>query len=250
MLFDDLRTLPPEQWVDAIETFRRLGEGRYIQALAFDPHEQTVLRDVRWDGRIESPAGDYLQFNEANVSPTKLNLVIKPEGTWSVDLDELGNAHHELTLAYWNTLPEWRIGKDQDLVDMLMLADGHYGGYLRVFAPPGAIAVTAEIDRAATAIADRGNEQGKDWFGVFLPLPAGIQRAVTLRWTVPLATTSANASSYDLYLQKQPGAATLCLAFHVTRAGQAPTTFAIDGGRIDEQGRLCLETDARLRASW
>ncbi len=85
---------------------------------------------------------------------------------------------------------------------------------------------------------------------MFLPLPAGVQRTVALRWTVPLATTSAYARNYDLYLQKQPGTTGLCLTFSVTRAGQAPATLAIHGGRIDGAGRLCLETDTRLRASW
>lgn len=249
VLVERLLALPPERWEEALATIRRLGEGRHVQALFLDEREQTLLRAVRWDGRLETPeGGDYLHFNEASVRSTKLNFVIRPEGSWSVALDRFGGARHELTLAYHNTLPEWSEGKDPALVQQMMLG-GRYGGYLRVFGPEGLIAPSVAIDGATAPIEDRGVGHGKRWFGAFLPVESGERRTVALRWAVPHAA-SADGRAYDLYLQKQAGVAGICLELAVTREGEPPAELAIEGGRLDEDGRLCLESDARLRARW
>ena len=248
VLVERLLSLPPERWEEALAAIRRLGAERHVQAFSLDAREQTLLRAARWDGRLEAPAGDYLHFNEANVRGTKLNFVIRPEGTLAVALDRFGAAHHELALVYRNTLPEWSAGKDPVLVGEMM-PGGRHGAYLRVFGPRGLVTPSAAIDGEAAPIEDRGEAHGKDWFGAFLPVEAGARRTVAFRWAVPDAA-GGDGRAYDLYLQKQAGAAGICLDLAITREGEPPDILTVEGGRMDDRGRLCLESDARVRARW
>jgi hypothetical protein len=245
-VIEDLLKLPSSEWAHAVEVVRQLGEERHIQVLSFDPREQTIIRDVRWDGRMEQSAGDYLQFNEASLLSTKLNLLIQPEGTLTVDVNDLGDAHHELRLRYTNSLPEWSRGKDPELVRQLMLG-GLYGGYLRVFGPRALRNEQVEMDGKPAGIESTGLELQSQWFSAFLTLPPGASREVAFRWDVALADTNPQ-DGYDLYIQKQPGTAGLCLALDVSRNGRAAIQVTVSGGERDAHGRLCLTTDARVHA--
>jgi hypothetical protein len=241
--------LPSERWATALDTIRELGRQRHLQVLSFDPAEQTLVRDVEWDGRLLERSGDYLQLNEASLNSTKLNLIIKPEAAYTVDVGPLGDARHELRLRYRNSLPEWSAGKDPGFVQQLML-EGLYGGYLRVFVPRGSSNVTAEIDGTPAALEDIGADSGKDWFGVFFSLPAGQEAEVVFRWSVPLATDSRGARDYDLYVQKQPGTTGMCMAVTVSRGGAPARRLSITGGSRDAGGRTCLTTDVEIHAAF
>lgn len=247
VVISDLLKLPSEKWADAVDVVRDLGAERHIQVLSFRPEEQTIIRDVRWDGRIESPAGDFVQFNEASVMSTKLNLIIKPTGDYAIDVNELGDATHELTLRYHNPFPDWAAGKDPALVEQLMY-QGLYGAYLRVFAPAGSTDRGVTIDGASTSLEDAGHDGDKEWFATFMPVPPGASREATFHWTVALATR--DPRSYDLYLQKQPGTDGLCLDLRVTRNGAATRQITVEGGSRDDAGRICLTTDVRVHADF
>lgn len=247
VIIADLLRLPSSKWATAVDVMRDLGAERHIQVLSFHPEEQTIIRDVRWDGRLETPDGDFLQFNEASVLSTKLNLIIKPDAEYHIDVNALGDARHELTLHYRNGLPDWARGKDPDLVKQLMLG-GLYGAYLRVFGPSGLANEDIHVDGRPAGIEDRGSEEGKDWFAAFVPIPSGESRTVTFRWTVALASKS--SSSYDLYIEKQPGTDGMCIALRVTRGDQPAASVTVLGGSRDGQGRLCLTTDVRIHATF
>jgi hypothetical protein len=247
LLLDEVLDLPSNRWDELADTVLRLGGDRHIQVLMLDAAEQTLVRDIGWSGDLQRPPGDYLHFNEANLNGTKLNLIIQPEAVYRIDVTELGDARHELRLSYRNTLPEWQAGKDPQFVRKLMLG-GLYGGYLRVFVPEGAVQFSALLDGAPAAIEDVGTEGAKTWFGVFMSLPAGEEREVVLRWTVPLATVSPGVGEYQLYIQKQPGTAGMCMAITVQRAGMAAKELRLDGGARDGAGRICLTEDVVLHA--
>lgn len=246
-VLQSIQELPSEKWGSAVSTLMDLGEERHLQVLSFDPLEQTLLRDVGWDGRLRANSGDFIHLSEASVHSTKLNLIIQPEGSLTVDITALGDARHELRLVYHNPVDEWAKDKDPELVEKLMLG-GLYGGYLRVFAPRGVVGYSAELDGAILAIDEIGTDAGRDWFGVFFPLPAGATSELVLRWSVPLATT--DTGRYELLLQKQPGTRGTCLAVQVRGADGAAAEPAVDGGRVDEEGRICLETDVSLSATF
>jgi hypothetical protein len=249
LLLTDIERTPSEQWELLVDVVRTLGTGRHIQVLSLQANEQAFIRDAGWAGELDEASPDYVQFNEASLNSTKLNLIIQPYGTYSVDVSALGDAHHELTLHYANTLLTWQQGKDPALVKQLMLG-GMYGGYLRVFGPASMTRWSATKNGESASIEDAAREGSRRWFGTFTPLPAGATADVGFRWTVPLATTSPGAREYELLIQKQPGTRGMCLSLDVTRDGQPPSHLDVRGGHPDWEGRLCLSTDVRLKAVW
>ncbi|MCC6382992.1 MAG: DUF4012 domain-containing protein [Dehalococcoidia bacterium] len=245
VIIADLLRLPSNKWADAVDVMRRLGQERHIQILSFDAGEQTIIRDVRWDGRLEAPRGDFVQLNEASVLSTKLNLLIKPDAEYRIDVNALGDARHHLELRYHNGLPDWAAGKDPKLVQQLFLS-GLYGGYLRLFGPRGLANEEVTMDGQPWGVEDQGDDSGKHWFGAFMALPPGASHVVAFRWTVALATTSPDG--YDLYIQKQPGTDGMCVALSLTREGTPARTLIVTGGTRDGKGRVCLTTDIRVHA--
>lgn len=249
VLLTDIERTPSEQWEALANVVRTLGAGRHIQALSFHADEQNFIRDAGWAGELDQASPDFVQINEASLNSTKLNLIIQPHGTYSIDVSALGDARHELSLQYENTLPVWQQGKDPALVKQLMLG-GMYGGYLRVFGPSSMANWSATNNGEPAAVEDAGLDGSRTWFGMFMPLPAGSAANPGLRWTVPLATTSSGAREYELLIQKQPGTRGMCLALEVTREGEAPARLDISGGHRDAQSRVCLSTDVRVKAVW
>ncbi|MFN0093897.1 MAG: DUF4012 domain-containing protein [Dehalococcoidia bacterium] len=243
LLLSDLLALPSDRWADAVKTVQHLGNERHIQLLSYRPNEQTILRDIGWDGRVESPDGDYLMLNEASLHSTKLNLIIKPQGEYTVDLDAFGRARHRLQLEYYNSLPEWSVDRDADLIARLM-EGGLYGGYLRVFGPPGIGDFAVQVDSAPASVEDIGEDAGKSWFGTYLPLPSGQRKVVTFTWTSPIRPAP-ESWDYALTIQKQPGTDGMCLAIAVTREGAAADAIELHGGS-ERDGRRCLTTDVSV----
>jgi hypothetical protein len=244
-LISDLLALPSEGWGDAIKTVRRLGRERHIQLFSFAPEEQGLIADAGWDGRLQDPEGDFLHFNEASVLSTKLNLIIHPSGTLTVDVSDLGDVRHELRLTYHNPIAEWARDKDDDLVAKLMLG-GLYGGYLRVFGPPGLRDIAVEVDGAAGNIEDIGREETADWFGTLLPVGPGETHEVVFRWTTtPRGTTE---SRYTLFVQKQAGTLGMCLGIVVTKEGAPASEVQVSGGALSPDGRWCVTSDLEIRA--
>lgn len=245
LLISDLQQLAPQRWADAIRTVRRMGDGRHIQLFSFDPAEQALLRAIEWDGRLHEPREDYLHFNEASVLSTKLNLIIHPTGTLTIDITELGDVNHELRLSYQNDLEGWARDKDEDLVQKLMLG-GLYGGYLRLFANPGMTGIAVEVDGRPGNIEDTGREETADWFGTLIDVGPGETREVAFRWrTTPALRRS---SEYALHIQKQPGTVLVCLALNISRAGERPRELKVEGGTLNAEGRWCLSSDIRVTA--
>ncbi len=183
------------------------------------------------------------------MNSTKLNLIIQPEGTYRIEVNELGDARHELVLHYTNPLPEWAQGKDPTLVRQLML-DGLYGGYLRVFGPTGMSNPAAERNGQPIGIEDMGEENGKTWFGVFMPLPSGTSAEIRLRWSVTMAAPGEGANHYSLYIQKQPGTEGMCLSLEIVRQGRPPRHLRVEGGSRDVQGRVCITSDVSIVAEF
>ena len=247
VMLRELLSLPADDLTEAAASVLDLGRERSWQMLSFHPAEQTLLRDLRFDGAMNDAQGDYLQINEASVRSTKLNLVIQPEGRYEIDVDELGNAHHRLELHYANTLPEWSEGKDPELVRRLMLR-GLYGGYLRVFTPESVVSPRASRDGDVLGVEDVGSDGGQSWWGVHFTVPSGETTELVLEWATPLATPESDR--YELFIQKQPGASSICLDVEVTRGGTPAQQLHIDGGNIDGSGRVCVSSDVQVEAAF
>jgi hypothetical protein len=179
------------------------------------------------------------------VLSTKLNLIIQPSGSLSVDVSELGDVSHELRLTYFNGIEAWARDKDADLVQKLMLG-GLYGGYLRVFGPPGLWAAEVELNGAHGNIEDTGREETAEWFGTLVPVGPGETQEVAFRWmTTPRGTS---ASRYTLFIQKQAGTLGMCLDLSVTRNGEPAAEVSVEGGAQNDRGQWCLTSDMIITA--
>jgi len=245
-LLRDILELPASRWTDLAEVLQRLGDERHIQAMFFNPSAQQLVTDIGWDGRLLAPSGDYLQFNEASVNSTKLNVVFAPTATYDIEVTALGAARHHLVLRYENTVREWARDYDDDLVQHLMF-DGQYGGYLRAFVPTDATRFSATLDGAAAVIEDEGASAHHRWFGVYVPVPPDAVREAALSWSNPTATD--NPSTYELVIQKQPGTDGMCIDLNVHRDG-VPAALDVSGGTEDDEGRICLTSDVTIRAEF
>jgi hypothetical protein len=246
-LLRDIQALPPERWRAVLDVVRALGDERHVQILSFVPTEQALIRETGWSGHIQSTSGDYVHFSEGSVNSTKLNLIMTPDATYRIDLDNLGDARHTLELRYSNTLPEWQRGKDPALVKQLMLG-GLYGGYLRIFGPESMTGLKAAVNETLMALEDRGADNGKRWGGIFMPLASGQQATVRFSWAVPLATD--RPDRYELFIQKQPGTTGMCIDLLVTKEGVPAAQVEVQGGRQANDGRVCLVTDISIRATF
>ncbi len=244
----DLLKLPSNRWADAVDIIRKLGVERHIQVLAFDPAEQTAIRDFGWDGRLRTDTPDFFQFNEASLLSTKLNLILKPEASLDLKLNQLGDVEHELTVTYNNTFPEWAKGKDPKLVNDLMYG-GLYGGYLRVFGPHDMASESIEIDGQPAGLDAEGRTAAADWFAAWMPVPGGVTRQAVFRWKTTPAT-SVTTNGYELHIQKQPGTDGMCIKLNIGRDGKAPKDLRVTGGKRLPDGRICLTTDVTITARW
>ena len=245
VIIDDLQKLPGDRWAEAATLLRNLAAQRHIQVRSFEPEEQDFISDMGWGGELAPGSGDFLHLSEASVNSTKLNLIVKPEGTYSVDIDGEGIVHHALRLTYHNPLPEWQQNKDPKLVKQLMLG-GLYGGYLRVFGPPGMAGFAARVNGEQRAVEDRGVEAGLPWAGIYVPVASGQTAAVEFDW---LTIAPGSEGEYRLAIHKQPGTTGVCVALSVGFSGVPAASTIVDGGYRDAAGRICLSTDVVVTAS-
>ena len=71
-----LMHLSSPQWTPLLDTMGELRDEKNVLLYSFNPSLQTVVRDMRLDGALQDPPGDYLMLVEASVNSTKLNIVI------------------------------------------------------------------------------------------------------------------------------------------------------------------------------
>ena len=226
--------LPSSQWSPLLDAAEELRDGKTALFYSFDPALQSLAHQMKLDGALEEPPGDYLMPVEASVNSTKLNIVIDKRIEMQVALDELGDAHSTVTLRYENDLASWEQGRDPELVSRLMLG-GLYGGYLRLFTRQPSRLLDVAIDGASAGAEEIGTENGKTVFGRFFGLPKGAKREVSFRYVTPgVAELGDRMARYRLFIQKQPGtgAVPLSLRFSLPE-GAKLVSLELNGKQLD-----------------
>jgi hypothetical protein len=238
-----LMRLPSPQWTPLLDTVEELRDEKNILFYSFNPDLQAVVHDMRLDGALQDPPGDYLMPVEASVNSTKLNIIIDEEIDLQIALDELGNAHSELGLRYENDLASWEEGRDPELVRRLML-DGLYGGYLRLFTKANSRLVSVKIDGAEAGASELTEENGKTVFGRFFALPKGAKRELSFSYVTPaIVDFRGDAAEYRLLIQKQPGTGAIPLRIRlILPEGAEPVSLELDGESLDSKN-LEVQTD-------
>jgi hypothetical protein len=235
--------LPSSQWSPLLDTAQELRDGKTALFYSFDPVLQALAHEMKLDGALQDPPGDYLMPVEASVNSTKLNIVIDKRMEMQVALDDLGDAHSTVTLRYENDLASWEQGRDPDLVYRLMLG-GLYGGYLRLFTKAPSRLLDVAIDGASAGAEEIGSENGKTVFGRFFGLPKGAKREVAFRYVTPgVAELGDRTARYRLFIQKQPGTGAVPLSLRFSLPENAKlVSIDLDGKRL-EGSSLELQTD-------
>ena len=158
-------------------------------------------------------------------------------------LDELGNAHTEVSLHYENDLASWESGRDPELVWRLML-DGVYGGYLRLFTKHASRPLSAQIDGVESGLSEIGEESGKTVFGRFFSLPKGANRDLFFSYVTPaIVDFEGDSAEYRLLIQKQPGTGAIPLRVRLSLPqGARLISLELDGEPLNGTG-LDIQTD-------
>jgi hypothetical protein len=235
--------LPSSQWSPLLDAAEKLRDGKTALFYSSDPAVQSLAHEMKLDGALQDPPGDYVMPVEASVNSTKLNIVIDKRMEMQVALDELGDAHSTVTLRYENNVGAWEQGRDPVLVYRLMLG-GLYGGYLRLFTKQPSRLLDVAIDGASAGAEEVSAESGKSVFGRFFALPKGAKREVAFHYITPgVAELGDSTARYRLFIQKQPGtgAVPLSLSFSLPE-GAKPVSVNLDGKRLSGNS-LDVETD-------
>lgn len=231
------------RWDDLLSALDGEVRGKHLFLYATEPRLQRAVRNMGRAGEVKRPPGDYLMVVNASVHSTKLNLVLEESVELDLELDGTGGARHTLDLRYRNGLPEWARGRDPGAVERLM-AQGFYGGYLRVLSPPAARLVDLRLNGGSVGAEEIIREEGKASFGRYVPLPAGARADLRFVYDVPgVGGASNGGGEYRLLVQKQPGAAAIPLTVTMRPPeGARIVSLWLDGRRLEGESPA-VETD-------
>ena len=195
----------PDQWSPLVDLLQKLGDEKDLMLFSYDAKQEDLIRQFGWDGGVSYSSGDYLEVVDASVNSTKLNEVIEHSANVDVRLDSTGAATTTVTLDYFNNLKPWEQGKDPDLIHKLMLG-GMYGGYTRVFTPPGTRMLSVRDARGEVGVEEVSREQGLAVFGRFFAMPRDTRQQLVFNYvTPPVVQRQADGWTYQLNLKRQPG---------------------------------------------
>ena len=206
-LFGTLLGLPPQKWADLAGQADLFRTQRLFTAWFADPGAEALTVEAGFDGAVLQSAGDYLYPVDSNVAPvSKLNAVTDRALDLSVQLDQYGDAHDNLDIAWTN-----QIQTDLGAPYRALPAVGDLrvlGMYFRLLVPDRSR--IGRVPGAATSPSRHRRTSG--------PRPAGRYSATTCAfppapptsttaWVSPYAADSADDGTftYRLTIQKQPG---------------------------------------------
>ncbi len=206
-LFGTLLGLAPQKWADLAGQADRFRAERLFTAWFADPAAEALTADAGFDGTVLQTAGDYLYPVDSNVAPvSKLNAVTDRALSLGVQLDQYGDAHDNLDVAWTNQIltdlgaPYRALPTLQDLRVL--------GLYFRLLVPDRSRleTVSGGSYQRLTAPADIGAEAGREVIANYLRVPPGTTH-LDYAWVSPYAADSADDGTftYRLTIQKQPG---------------------------------------------
>ncbi|MGH2512538.1 MAG: DUF4012 domain-containing protein [Candidatus Limnocylindrales bacterium] len=206
-LFGTLLALSPQKWADLAGEANLFRTQRLFTAWFADPVAEALTTQAGFDGAVLQSAGDYLYPVDSNVAPvSKLNAVTDRALDLTVQLDQYGDAHDNLAIAWTNQI-ETALGAPYrvlpTLQDLRVL-----GLYFRLLVPDRSRleTVSGGSYQRLTAPADIGTESSREVIANYLRVPAGTTR-LDYAWISPYAADSADDGTftYRLTIQKQPG---------------------------------------------
>ena len=205
-LLQALLALPPQRWGDLLSAGDAFGPGHLLDAWFRDPADEAFVGAEGFSGAVRQDPGDYLYPVDSNVAPaTKLNYWTSRTLDLAVQIDAVGNALDTLNVT-WDNRVDTPDGAPY--LAMTNVGDRILGMYFRVLVPERS-RVEAVSGGGLVPITDPAvveDEAGRTAIGTYLKIPPG-QTSLTSTWTSPYAASvGASGGTYQLTIQKQPGA--------------------------------------------
>jgi hypothetical protein len=224
----------PGTWSALLDALRELTRDEDLLLHSFHEDEAATIAALGWDGGVAPGAGgDYLMIVDASVNSTKLNAAIDQRADIALAVDAAGHANTTVRLTYTNELTAWARSREPDLVEKIMLG-GHYGGYVRLFVPPGSALSAVEEEDASIGVEELAQEHGLSVFGRFFSLPRDARRDLEFTYRTPVvARPYRDGMLYRLTLRKQSGRP----IEHVTLRIEPPPEMRIAATSLDGKER-------------
>ena len=184
-----------------------------ILIASFDPPTAAGLFDLGLYGALRGSRDDYIYFVETNVSYNKLSPFIQQDLRYEIQIDPNGAPiEANLTVNEVNTYtpgkglpgyPEgyYDGGRWNPELRRVEQWKTYYGGYSRLYPPPGAKLIAAVgFDDGP----DLSQEEQRTLVGGYVGITSGESRQLRFKW-LPNVSVS-HLGEYRLFVQRQPGA--------------------------------------------
>jgi hypothetical protein len=265
-----------EEGLDS-EDVLRLGEAahqalrqRHLLIYLRDEAAAALLAEASWDGALRQVPGDYLMVVDTNMGFNKANALVEEELTYTVDLRDPRQlqaflvVQHEHTLRDWQGLCEQRPRYDETYQEMM---ERCYWDYLRVYVPsraellsaephavPGEALLSGTPSPAEVTLQDLLSDHRV--LATLLLLRPGEKLDTRFEYVLPqrILQSEGATSTYNLTVQKQPGAPAMPLRVRILLPTGAvikesdPEPVAGPGQALAYD--LTLDTDQSIRISF
>jgi len=208
-MLNRLTTLSPLDAPKLVDAFNAIRDRRDAMVWLADPAAEAWVATTPLGGAVGQEPGDYVYVVEANVEPpSKYNLVVERADTINVALDSAGMASDSIAMRWQNFAMS--PGQAFDLIRSYSTNQaGLYGAYVRLLTPATSVlgSVAGNATDAIDSVEETSTEVGRNVFGNYLLMAPGAS-SLNYDWTVPRAAAQSQGIwTYDLTIQRQPGAA-------------------------------------------
>jgi hypothetical protein len=235
-LMSRVLTTSPLDVAKVIDAFEVVRDRRDVMVWLKDPAAEAWFEGSPFGGEVGQQSGDYVYVVEANVEPpSKYNLIVARADNLSVALAPDGTATDSLSMNWQNFA-----GNEGQLFDLIRSYStnqaGLYGAYVRVLTPASSqlTTVSGMASDPIEEVEETSTEAGRNVFGNYLLMGPGASQ-LNYAWTVPgAATESGGIWTYELNLQRQPGASEVPVTVRVALPPDAQLV-STTGSKVDDQ---------------
>ncbi len=205
---------------------RNLNE-KHIQLHFFDSSLQNAINAKGWSGTWPSVTGDFLAVVESNLAGMKSDRYINRDVDYRLEIFEHGKDNYSLTAKTTVTMEHFG--------DYNIPISGKYSGYLRVYAPKGAILKSSGSDIHIQNLSDYTA------FGRIVNLNPGQRKTFEFRYELP--PTIFKNERYHIDIPKQAGTN----ADHYSVIVEAPQGMIIDSDVFESRENYAIWEQGLLR---
>jgi hypothetical protein len=218
--------------------------------LIYDTHPEAQQKYLarNWGGEIKQVETDYLMVVDANLGSLKTDPAVSRTIRYAVNQNDDGQYIADLTVTY-------------DHAGQFNWKTTRLRNYVRIYVPEGSALRTAtgfmvreKMNQPGSVAVSR--DHGKTVFAGFVSVEPGETKTLRLQYVLPsdIVTSTTSSNLYELYVQKQPGAAPHELM--VTGPAIKPTDWSPRslGASLTKTGQMSwdtkLATDQQFSLTW